>query len=923
VLVLGASLVEAAQTPLVDVAQLSARGDHACVVTAAGGAKCWGSNSKGQLGGGPVISYPPRSAASDVVGLTSGVVSIAAATGPHTCAVMSGGGVKCWGAGESGQLGLGVIVDYVPVPMDVQGMPWPAVGITAGLGHTCAWSAAGEVACWGANSAGQLGDGTTTQRLAPAVVPGLSGVVDMSAAVYHTCAVTSAGAMKCWGANEAGQLGDGTRTGRPSPVDVSGLDNGVTSIATGGAPSPSFVFGPYSKTCAVAAGVMKCWGGGTQTGSYYGNAVPVDVAGAPSALEQITLGGSWYHTLGASGNFVVLQTCGVSSTGAARCWGTDVCGLVGTGTPPECTMAWLSSPTYFLNPSIEVVGAAANVVDVSAAAGFTCALFSGGEVKCWGGPYGSTATAAMAGRSTQAIAFQPYPAPFVAVGGSVQLSPAPTPGPSSSPVVLTSLTPATCSVSGITVTGLAGGTCTIAANQDGDAYFEPAPQVTYSFAIDPRTAQVITFQQVPASIPVGGVALVSATASTGRPVTFEPLYDWYCTITGNFVFGAGTSGLPTGTCTVIARVNGDSIYAPGEAMADITILPSTTTRALVIYSMGGGAGTITSEPAGISCATSCVGSFTDGSTVTLTATALAGSTFSGWSGDCTGTGPCMVTMGASAIKTVTAHFSSDLPRLANISTRGQVISGTNPLIAGFTISGSGSKSVLVRALGISLSPFLGFANIVTNPKVYLYASGQSYITENDDWSSGQKNLDVIRASGLQPSNGQESVIYANLPPGGYTAIVTPSFGQSGIGIVEVFELDNAQSPLINISTRGEVGDGGKVMIAGFIIQGNAPQTVAILGKGPSLAAYGITNPLSDPQLQLVRMSDGAIIASNDNWREGPRDGPDVAASGFAPSDDLEAAILVTLEPGAYTAILSGSGGRSAGTGIVEVYRVGN
>jgi hypothetical protein len=123
--------------------------------------------------------------------------------------------------------------------------------------------------------------------------------------------------------------------------------------------------------------------------------------------------------------------------------------------------------------------------------------------------------------------------------------------------------------------------------------------------------------------------------------------------------------------------------------------------------------------------------------------------------------------------------------------------------------------------------------------------------------------------------------------------------------------------LINISTRGRVQTGNDVMIGGFVINGQAPKQVAIVGTGPSLAAFGIANPLADPTLTLVRSSDQATIATNDNW-QAASNAAALTASGFAPSDALESAILVTLNPGAYTAILSGVGG-GTGVGVIGVY----
>jgi hypothetical protein len=141
-----------------------------------------------------------------------------------------------------------------------------------------------------------------------------------------------------------------------------------------------------------------------------------------------------------------------------------------------------------------------------------------------------------------------------------------------------------------------------------------------------------------------------------------------------------------------------------------------------------------------------------------------------------------------------------------------------------------------------------------------------------------------------------------------------------VGVVGVYEVDHPEFPLINISTRGQVLTGNNVMIGGFIIVGtssSATQTVAIVATGPSLAAYGITNPLANPTLTLVRQSDQAVIATNDNWQTDPN-AAQLQAAGFAPSNPLESGILITLAPGAYTAILSGAGG-GTGVGIIGVY----
>ena len=256
--------------------------------------------------------------------------------------------------------------------------------------------------------------------------------------------------------------------------------------------------------------------------------------------------------------------------------------------------------------------------------------------------------------------------------------------------------------------------------------------------------------------------------------------------------------------------------------------------------------------------------------------------------------------------------ASAFPRLANISTRMQVLTGNDVMIGGFIIGGSVPKTVVVRARGPSLTPF-GIPNALANPRMDLY-SGQSIIATNDDWGSAS-NATAITASGFAPTNALESAVLMSLAPGAYTAIVSGVGNTTGVGIVEVFEVDRLDMPLINISTRGQVLTNDDVMIGGFIIQGTGPQTVLVRARGPSLATAGIANPLANPFLQLF--SGQAQIAVNDNWQTATNQAA-VAASGLAPSSALESAILITLQPGAYTAIVTGSGG-GTGVGIVEVF----
>jgi YVTN family beta-propeller protein len=268
--------------------------------------------------------------------------------------------------------------------------------------------------------------------------------------------------------------------------------------------------------------------------------------------------------------------------------------------------------------------------------------------------------------------------------------------------------------------------------------------------------------------------------------------------------------------------------------------------------------------------------------------------------------------------TVTNTTDTNPPRLGNLSTRMQVQTGNNVMISGFVIGGSAPKTVAVVVTGPSLAQF-GITNPLANPTVTLVrSSDQTVVASNDDWGSAS-NASQLQASGFAPPNSLESGLLVNLPPGAYTAIVQGVGGGTGVAVAAVYEVDEPTRPLINISTRGNVLTGNDVMIGGFVITGSGPQTVAIVGTGPSLAQFGITNPLLNPTLTLVRSSDQSVVATNDDWGSASN-ASQVQASGFAPSDPAESAILVTLQPGAYTAILSGVG-NTTGVGVVAVYAV--
>ena len=250
----------------------------------------------------------------------------------------------------------------------------------------------------------------------------------------------------------------------------------------------------------------------------------------------------------------------------------------------------------------------------------------------------------------------------------------------------------------------------------------------------------------------------------------------------------------------------------------------------------------------------------------------------------------------------------------DISTRMRVQTGDNVLIAGFIITGSVGKKVLIRGLGPSLGA-LGVAGALQDPVIELRGPSGAFINGNDNWRSLQQA--EIQATGIPPSDDRESAFLITLAPGNYTAIEKGKNNTTGIGLIEVYDLDPAgPAQLANISTRGFVETGDNVMIGGFIIGGNGAEVV-VRAIGPSLTQFGISGALSDPVLSL-RNAQGTELAANDDWLD--TQPAVIQATGLSPSNELESAIVTTLPNGSYTAIVSGYH-NAIGVGLVEVYNI--
>lgn len=289
--------------------------------------------------------------------------------------------------------------------------------------------------------------------------------------------------------------------------------------------------------------------------------------------------------------------------------------------------------------------------------------------------------------------------------------------------------------------------------------------------------------------------------------------------------------------------------------------------------------------------------------------------------------------------TGTIHFTGanndlrdDLEKLVNISTRGPVQTGGGLMIAGFVIQGDQPKRVLVRAIGPTLGSRFGVPGSLPSVHLDLF-KGATLLANADDWAEASNAGQIIEATRLVgafqlATSSSDAAVLLTLTPGSYTVHVSGRDGATGVSLVEVYDATEGDIPpdqrVMNISTRGFVGAGSDVQIAGFSINGSVPKRVLIRGIGPGLSRFGVTGVLADPHLRLFTAA-GQAFATNDDWSAAPNAADiqavsaQVHAFSIAP-DGKDAAFLISLAPGIYTVHLSGVDGGS-GIGLIEVYDV--
>jgi alpha-tubulin suppressor-like RCC1 family protein len=339
--------------------KISAGMNHTCALTTSGAAKCWGDGRRGQLGNGATSNALTPV---DVTGMSSGVVAISAggsvSAGSHTCALTTSGAAKCWGDGGEGRLGNGATSNAL-TPVDVTGMSSGVVAISTGASHACALTTSGAAKCWGYGGSGQLGNGATISALTPVDVTGMSsGVVAISTGTSHVCVLTTSGAAKCWGSGQGGKLGNGAMIDALTPVNVTGMSSGVVAISAG-----------QHYTCALTtSGAAKCWGYGRSgqlgNGATSDALTPVDVTGMSSGVVAISTGAS--------------HACALTTSGAAKCWGSGSNGKLGNGATSDA-----------LTPvDVTGMSSGMSSISSGSAGSHTCALTTSGAAKCWGSGIG-------------------------------------------------------------------------------------------------------------------------------------------------------------------------------------------------------------------------------------------------------------------------------------------------------------------------------------------------------------------------------------------------------------------------------------------------------------------------------------------------------------------------------------------------------
>jgi hypothetical protein len=487
---------------------------------------------------------------------------------------------------------------------------------------------------------------------------------------------------------------------------------------------------------------------------------------------------------------------------------------------------------------------------------------------------------------------------------------------------------------GAAISGAIASTLTLTNVQMSDA---GAYSVKASNSAGSVTSNVATLTvNAPISPPYFVTASSSQTVVIGRSAIFqvfaggEPPFTYQWLKNGTAIAGATSATLgfgsvqasDAGAYSVILSNSGGSItsspdilmvktspFAPGIAAQPAS--QAVTTGANVTFTVAAsGSGTLSYQWQ--KDGTAITGATGASYSITTTLPADAGSY------------TCVVTNSAGSSTSAAGTLTVYPSRLANLSVRAPAGAGDQTLILGFYIGGTGSKQVLIRGVGPTLAQY-GVSGVLADPQLKLFNVANVQINQNDNWGGGTALANAFTAVNdfALPANSKDAALLVTLPLDGYTAQVNSADTSTGVAMIEAYETDTGTpgARFTALSARNQVGMGDNILIAGFVVTGNAPKTLLIRGIGPTLANYGVSGVLADPQLALF---DGTStkIAGNDNWG-----GTTALSDAFTatqafplPATSKDAALLVTLQPGLYSAQISGVGG-TTGVALVEVYEV--
>jgi len=582
------------------------------------------------------------------------------AGGTHTCAVLSIGSVQCWGDNDFGQLGNGSYTGS-RVPTPVSGLA-NATTVSLGYYHACAVLGGGTVQCWGAGET--LGNGTTTGSNVPVTVSGIANATSVSAGQSHTCALLTSGGVRCWGDNSYGQLGNGSYNYGNVPVTVSGISNAIAVSA-----------GQFHTCALLIGGAIQCWGynrsGRLGNGNTTDSKVPVTVSGIASATA-VSAGGS--------------RTCAVLSSGEVRCWGDNGFGQLGNGSHTGGIF------------SVAVSGIA-SATSVSVGQNHSCSVLGGGGIQCWGGNDGQLGNGSKTSSNVPVAVTGVANATVVSAGASH-----------------------TCAVLGsgtVQCWGVSGYFNRLGDGSTSDSTIPVQVVGTNGQGFLNLGGSSYTLTTSKTGTGQGSIASSSTGIACGSDCTENYANGTTVTLTATPSSGStftGWSGACSGTATCTV-----SMSEAKNVVATFNLV-TISSYTLTVSKTGFGEGNIASSTTGISCGSDCTESYVSGTSVTLIATPSSGSTFTGWSGACSGTGTCTISM--SEAKTVSAGFS-----LVLVSNLGAPVVSVSPVGLALGRSAEGNPITGVPT-GTLFSFDFAPVNNAASYKLFYKLPGGQYTTES-------------------------------------------------------------------------------------------------------------------------------------------------------------------------------------------------